>query len=371
MLMNMSTSRVLTMEYLPGIKVSDKEGLQRAGFSPPLLARRLAESYLLQLCQHGFFHCDPHPGNLAVDGGHPGGRVIYYDFGMMADLSPSIRKNFVGLVLAMYDNNVQAAYDAFYQLGVIDKAANQDDIKKVLTVFVEEFNALVYTSSGIYTSELSREEQELLVRKRRLKLGAELWVKLEKQGLFKLPATFSFIARAFNCLDGVGKALDPRYDLFKVAQPFVSGLVQAEAGVSGAEIQFWRSSAGAFLRGLGVGRSQRLLQQAAAPWQSRLQQQEQAALTDLKESVASNGAQLRRLVLQQNVLMKLGKTSFLLLLFGLGDKVGLPMQPSTKLSTLSRAWTGLQGTAVAVGVSKLAAEAVRSSLALNKIESMS
>ena len=90
MLLNMSTSRVLTMEYLPGIKITDADEIEKAGLSQKILAQRLAESYLLQLCTHGFFHCDPHPGNLACDNGYPDGRIIYYDFGMMSEMSPNI-----------------------------------------------------------------------------------------------------------------------------------------------------------------------------------------------------------------------------------------------------------------------------------------
>ncbi|CAM9736678.1 unnamed protein product, partial [Ectocarpus fasciculatus] len=226
-LMNMSTSRVLTMEYIPGIKITDVDAIANAGLDRKVLANRLAESYLLQLFKHGFFHCDPHAGNLACD---QGGRLIYYDFGMMSDISSEMRHNFASLVIAMYENNVQGVYTAFNKLGVIDEDANQSDIIKVLTVFLAEFNSLVYTSSGVYTTKLPKEEQDLLVRKRKLKLGAKLWVKLQNEGLFKVPSTFTFITRAFNILDGVGKALDPMYDLFKITQPFVSELVQIETG---------------------------------------------------------------------------------------------------------------------------------------------
>ena len=60
----MTTSRVVTMEYVPGIKINDIERIDAAGIDRGLLAKRSAESYLSQLCRHGFFHCDPHPGVL-------------------------------------------------------------------------------------------------------------------------------------------------------------------------------------------------------------------------------------------------------------------------------------------------------------------
>lgn len=251
--MNMSTSKVLTMEYVPGIKINDISSIKEAGLSPELIATRLAESYLTQLCQHGFSHCDQHPGNLACDNGHPGGRIIYYDFGMMNDLKKDIRANFVSLILSMYENDVKGVYQAFCKLGLVDGDVDQDAIMRVLTIFVDEFSSLVYTNSGIYTSQLSQEEQDLLLRQRRLRLGSELVMKLEKEGLFKLPASFTFIIRSFNCLDGVGKSLDPKYDMFKIAQPYVSDMVSKETGLRPLELQFWRSSFGRFILKLGFG----------------------------------------------------------------------------------------------------------------------
>ena len=72
------------LEYVPGTKINDIVALQKMeGVDLATLSERLTTSYLEQLCRHGFFHCDPHPGNVAVDAGYPGGRIIYYDFGMM------------------------------------------------------------------------------------------------------------------------------------------------------------------------------------------------------------------------------------------------------------------------------------------------
>lgn len=92
---NYSTSRVLTMEYVPGCKVNALGELDRLGLDRSQLAVYAAEAYLLQLLRFGFFHCDPHPGNVAIEpmaGGPPGaGRLILYDYGMMGTLSPQVR----------------------------------------------------------------------------------------------------------------------------------------------------------------------------------------------------------------------------------------------------------------------------------------
>lgn len=343
--MNMSTSRVLTMEYIPGIKITDVDAIANAGLNRKVLANRLAESYLLQLFKHGFFHCDPHAGNLACD---QGGRLIYYDFGMMSDISSEMRHNFASLVIAMYENNVQGVYTAFNKLGVIDEDANQSDIIKVLTVFLAEFNSLVYTSSGVYTTKLPKEEQDLLVRKRKLKLGAELWVKLQNEGLFKVPSTFTFITRAFNILDGVGKALDPMYDLFKITQPFVSELVQIETGMSNFEIQFWGSRIGRFLLSLGVRRRTPLVKLECAI-------NEPAPKSDrdhVMRAVSTNSVNIRRILKQQQRLTLFIVTQTLLSLYSNLDnfilnyslifgKAGHRLQSAALAGTVAKALLGI------------------------------
>lgn len=95
-----TTPEVLTMEYVPGIKVNRVADLDNAGVDRQLLARRTVESYLQQLLTYGFFHADPHPGNIAVDGAD-GGRLIYYDFGMMGS-STLLDRWIVVILLCIY-----------------------------------------------------------------------------------------------------------------------------------------------------------------------------------------------------------------------------------------------------------------------------
>ena len=94
------------MEYVPGIKINDIEAIERAGINRELLAQRSAESYLTQICRHGFFHCDPHPGNVACDNVE-GGRLIYYDFGMMDELKDGVKKGLVDLIFGVYENDTK------------------------------------------------------------------------------------------------------------------------------------------------------------------------------------------------------------------------------------------------------------------------
>jgi predicted unusual protein kinase regulating ubiquinone biosynthesis (AarF/ABC1/UbiB family) len=244
--MNLTTSKVLAMEFVPGVKIDNIKAIEALGINRSVLARRLADSYLIQLCRNGFFHCDPHPGNLACDA-EEGGRIIYYDFGMMDTLKPSVRSNFVEMILSLYSNDLERAFNALDKLGMINRAKDENAIKKILRIFLDEFSSLVYTTNGVYTSRLSQEEQKEMLKQRRLKLGADLLVKLETEDLFKMPSAFTFVIRSFNCLEGVGRKLDPKYDIFKLVQPFVLEMVQEESGISKFGLTFWPSLAGRLL----------------------------------------------------------------------------------------------------------------------------
>jgi len=101
---SLSSARVLTMEYVPGTKISDVRTIRSLGLDPTVLARLSGEAFMIQLLRHGFFHCDPHPGNIAVDTKGPSGsaRLVFYDFGMVDELSPSFRKALVDGFFALY-----------------------------------------------------------------------------------------------------------------------------------------------------------------------------------------------------------------------------------------------------------------------------
>ena len=84
------SSEVIVMEYVPGVKINNGPAIDEMGLDREKLARYAVESYLQQLLRHGLFHADPHPGNVAVDAAN-GGRLIYYDFGMMGRIQPRVR----------------------------------------------------------------------------------------------------------------------------------------------------------------------------------------------------------------------------------------------------------------------------------------
>lgn len=226
-LLNMTTTEMITMEFVPGIKINDIPRIEEAGIDRELLAKRSAESYLTQICRHGFFHCDPHPGNVACDAAE-GGRLIYYDFGMMDELKQETRKGLVDLIFSIYENDPKGACDALEDIECLKRGVDRISVEKIARSFLSEFAQGVKPGEK-WVSELPKEEQQRIRRQRRAQLGADLF-SVGTDVPFKFPPTFTFVFRAFTSLDGIGKGLDQKYDITRLAQPFLKELIDLRDG---------------------------------------------------------------------------------------------------------------------------------------------
>jgi disease resistance protein RPM1 len=109
-----SSKKVLTLEYVPGIKVNDVAVLDAGDFDKAKIASLAIEAYLIQILRTGFFHADPHPGNLAVD---VDGSLIYYDFGMMGEIKSFTREKLLEMFYAVYEKDAQKIIQALVALG--------------------------------------------------------------------------------------------------------------------------------------------------------------------------------------------------------------------------------------------------------------
>lgn len=220
-----STRRVLVMEYVEGRKINNPP----QGCDRQTLAERLTTSYLEQLCRHGFFHCDPHPGNVACDNGYPGGRIIYYDFGMMESIEPAIKKGFVDLVYALYKNEPALAVDALEMMGVLRPQLDRFSIERIARNYVSTFAQTIATNAP-WENQLDASEAKERRRERRAKLGADLFAT-QADRPFVFPPKFTFVFRAISTIDGIGKSLDPNnFDLTRLASPYLRELADLRDG---------------------------------------------------------------------------------------------------------------------------------------------
>jgi predicted unusual protein kinase regulating ubiquinone biosynthesis (AarF/ABC1/UbiB family) len=225
--LNMTSQRVVTMEFVEGIKINDIEKIEAAGIDRNLLAKRSAEAYLTQICRHGYFHCDPHPGNLACDA-TDGGTLIYYDFGMMDELKEEVRGGLVDLIFGIYENDSKDVCDSLEKIGVLKKNVDRVSVEKIARFFLNEFTNSIKPGET-FTKDLTAEERAAVRKSRRQQLGTDLF-SVGSDVPFKFPPTFTFVFRAFTTLDGIGKGLDPKYDLTRLAQPYLKDLVDLRDG---------------------------------------------------------------------------------------------------------------------------------------------
>ena len=184
----------------------------------------------MQVCRHGFFHCDPHPGNLAVDDGYPGGRLIYYDFGMMETVEERVKKGFVDLIFSIYENLPREACDALEAMGVLRPGIDRFSIERIARDMLTTFQTTLASAENQWENQMSEEEKRVARRDRRARLGQDLFAT-QTERPFLFPPKFTFVFRAFSTIDGIGKSLDPAaFDLSRLSQPYLRELADLRDG---------------------------------------------------------------------------------------------------------------------------------------------
>ncbi|MGK7876899.1 MAG: AarF/UbiB family protein [Xenococcaceae cyanobacterium] len=226
--------RVLTLEYLPGIKISHYEALEAAGLDRKLLAQLGAKAYLQQLLNDGFFHADPHPGNLAVS---PEGALIFYDFGMMGQIKSNVREKLMDTLFGIAEKNAQRIVTSLIDLGALSPVDDMGPVRRSIQFMLDNFMDKPFEEQSI--NQISDDLYEIVYDQP-----------------FRFPATFTFVMRAFSTLEGVGKGLDPEFNFMEVAQPFAMQLMTNDDPQNGRSIldQLGRQAAQVSSTALGLPR---------------------------------------------------------------------------------------------------------------------
>ena len=195
----LSTDRVLVMEYVLGIKSSKVEVLREQGYDLTLIAERGANLVMEQIFIHGFFHSDPHPGNIFI---LPNNVVCFIDFGQMGRLSRKDREDFTNLVLDLVAGDerkiVSGVLKVTIQLGEVDRESLASDLGSLMDM---------YLYRPLEELEAGKILQDLLDLVTRHKLS------------FK-PSLYQMM-KALTTVEGVGLMLEPKLELIRLAKPFM------------------------------------------------------------------------------------------------------------------------------------------------------
>lgn len=207
-----TTKRVLTMEYMQGIKISNYDELDRAGINREQVARQLVQIYCQQIFVDGFFHADPHPGNLFVT---DGGKIILIDFGMTGSITDELKQQLTKLaVSAVKRDNLQVVH-WLKEMGFLHKEAPEEQLAQAIGIILE----------GVIGSGLSAAQGNEM-----LNILADLEV-LFFEYPFHIPGNYTFLGRAAGTLYGLCVGLYPSINFMDEIKPYLEQFIGGKKGL--------------------------------------------------------------------------------------------------------------------------------------------
>ena len=193
-----STSRVLTMEWLDGVPLSDQQRVAACGCDLSAAARSGAELYLDMIFRHGLYHADPHPGNLLL---MPGGAIGLLDYGMVGRLDESLRENIEDFLMAVVEKDGQRLGSIVMRVGATPPGLDEAALNVDLADFVAH-----YGNQPLERFELAAALREMIDLMRRHQIA--------------LPAPMTMLLKVLIMLEGTGRRLSPDFSLVEILTPF-------------------------------------------------------------------------------------------------------------------------------------------------------
>jgi ubiquinone biosynthesis protein len=198
-----SGSRVLVMEYIKGVRVDDVDAIRELGIDLKEISEKGFAAYLNQILVDGFFHGDPHPGNLMVT---PDGELVLLDFGNVGIIRPDRRDEFMRVLYAIVNSDVELFLGAFDGLGVSIREEDVDPLKDELYVILQETRA--YELGQYDIEESMREISGILYRYR-----------------IQVPANLMLMMKVIIMVEGIGVKLDPEFNFISRVEPYLDEIV--------------------------------------------------------------------------------------------------------------------------------------------------
>lgn len=199
-----SGRRVLTTQFIDGIKITQKEELEAAGVDIPLLLSNGIRANLAQLFEHGLFHADPHPGNLLVL--PEDGTLVFIDFGMMGIIEPEQKLRIIEIFVDVINGRPENLKDNLIALGCLRPDARWDELVPAAN---ELFQSIFGSADRRYTFQDTTTS----------------FAPLLYEYQFRIPVDFAYIARAIMTLEGISMQLEPDFDIFAVSAPYAARMM--------------------------------------------------------------------------------------------------------------------------------------------------
>lgn len=203
-----TTSQVLTMEFLEGVKINDFARLDAWGVDRTQLAKSLIEIFVEQILLKGFFHADPHPGNVLVQ---PDGTIALIDFGMVGRIADDMKTQMVSLLMAVYLKDAHGAINALNRLNFLRRNVDLEVFSSNLTLLFEQINGDTFDLSFVTSGDNAEELRDFLYSQP-----------------FQLPANTTFLGKAIGTVYGLCTGLDPELDLIGTVKPYVEEVVRSD-----------------------------------------------------------------------------------------------------------------------------------------------
>ncbi|TFD91208.1 ABC1 kinase family protein [Cryobacterium serini] len=215
-----TTRKVLTLEDVTAIKITDVEALHKAGIDPAQVAPLFAEVMFDQMFTKGFFHADPHPGNIFVTPVadiERGWKLTFIDFGMMGEVHTSTRTGLRKMLIAAASRDGRGLVSAMNDVGVLLPSAETTELERAMTTLFARFG-------GMGFAELRE------VDPREFRDFAVQFGDVVRSLPFQLPENFLLIIRAMSLTSGVASSLNPAFNLWDSVEPYAAQLLRDESG---------------------------------------------------------------------------------------------------------------------------------------------
>lgn len=198
---NCTTQKILTMELIKGRKITDVPDQEKAR-----LAQIGADAFLTQVLDKGFFHADPHPGNILVT---DDGRLAFLDFGLMGELDESNRDEFARLFLSLLRKDTQGVVDSFLRLGIVESDLDSRLFKREVSSMIEKYYGIEIKDIKIGT------------------LFDEI-MEIGRKHNVRFPSDLVLLGKAVVTFEGVVRLLDPELNILYASRPFAARLVRQQ-----------------------------------------------------------------------------------------------------------------------------------------------